>query len=247
MGKKLVLHDRYHTSSFKVPEDVEILVCAYCDNLQEIILTKNIKELHCNSCHILQKIQYHPEGNLEVLAVRLCKNLRLNLPENLSMFILEGNFSGGLIPPKSLESIKIIDCDILHRLCVYENLVKLTCENCPNLTEIIIPKNSQLMDVQLHECRILTNISEKPCDALMIFHGCPWLKGSTGHTQNLTRLRLLQNFFRKSLVHKRFSRWIKSQEFTEWFYHPDNFGGYKTKLSISRFLNKCLPNQEINL
>ena len=56
------------------------------------------------------------------------------------------------------------------------------------------------------------------------------------HEKNIDKIIVLQRFARKNFKYFVFRRWIKSKEFNEWFYHPDNIGGKNAKRRLQLFL-----------
>jgi len=87
-----------------------------------------------------------------------------------------------------------------------------------------------------HEC---TNLTEIPPDLLELIDfycaGCIWIeKQNPSFNFNMEKLKRLQRFCRNNLKYWRFRRWIKSKEFAEWFYSPNQWGGKVAKLNIQK-------------
>ena len=87
----------------------------------------------------------------------------------------------------------------------------MDCGSCPKLT--IIPDN--IIDYN--------------------YYNSPWI--SESKTRNIQKLITLQHFVKNNIKYWRFSRWIKSREFNEWIYHPDNIGGKMAKREIEKMFN----------
>jgi len=49
------------------------------------------------------------------------------------------------------------------------------------------------------------------------------------------KIKYLQNFCRRNLKYFRFKRWIKTREFIEWIYSPENIGGKVSIKSLEKF------------
>jgi hypothetical protein len=71
---------------------------------------------------------------------------------------------------------------------------------------------------------------------ILCCHECPWI--NHGHNpdyeNNIKKLLVMQSFCKKNFRYFVFSRWVKSQEFQEWFYSPENAGGRKHKKIMER-------------
>jgi hypothetical protein len=65
---------------------------------------------------------------------------------------------------------------------------------------------------------------------------CEWVCQNPDYNENIRKLIILQMFCRKNIPYFRFKKWINTREFSEWFYHPDNMGGYKHKKNMSNIL-----------
>jgi hypothetical protein len=73
-------------------------------------------------------------------------------------------------------------------------------------------------------------------------HDNPWLNiNNKFYRTNIAKLIVLQRFIKRYLKSRAFKLYTNSKQFKEWFYHPNNFGGYKHKLRTNHFfksLNK---------
>ena len=131
-----------------------------------------------------------------------------------------------------LEELYITDCSKLTSIPNIEGLKELYCNNCPNLTSI--PKIEGLKKLCCYGCPNLTsipNIKELNCSS------CPWIPyQNDDFKDNIKKLIILQRWFKKYFKIKVAQRYIKTKEFNEWFYSPNNFGGYKHKLRMTKFL-----------
>jgi hypothetical protein len=137
---------------------------------------------------------------------------------------------------KGLKQIDCFKCPNLTSIPNIKGLKQIDCSNCDNLTSI--PNIKGLKGIGCHYCPMLTSIPNTPS---ICYSACPWIE----HTQyphcedpynenNIQKLLLLQKFCKKNFRYFVFNRWVKSQEFKEWFYAPENVGGRKHKKMMER-------------
>jgi hypothetical protein len=71
------------------------------------------------------------------------------------------------------------------------------------------------------------------------YFDCPWINRGKNpeYENNISKLITLQRFCKKNFRYFIFKRWVKSQEFNEWFYAPENVGGIKHKKIMERILS----------
>jgi hypothetical protein len=107
-----------------------------------------------------------------------------------------------------------------------DELEILCCGNCPMLTSI-----PNIIGLRHLDCCKCSNITSIPNIATIWCFECPWLNHSQNpdYENNIKKLLLLQRFYKKNFKYFVFKRWIKSKEFKEWFYSPENVGGRKHK------------------
>ena len=119
---------------------------------------------------------------------------------------------------KNIEDIKHITrlecfrCPLLQSIPKeFVNLTILECAYCPLLQSI--PKE-------------LVNLTELECI------DCPWLEDNTNedYNSNITKLFLLQKWFRGCLMSKKLKKIYKP--ILEIYFHPDYKGGYLHKKSM---------------
>jgi hypothetical protein len=106
----------------------------------------------------------------------------------------------------------------------FANLRKLSCNDCPLLVSIPIGLTT-LNEIFCENCPLLLRV---PSSRTNKFRGCYWLDQNRQATVLRVKQKLMRHFY--------FKRWIKTREFNEWFFHPNNFGGYKHKLQLERSL-----------
>ena len=99
------------------------------------------------------------------------------------------------------------------------------------------------MNLRILKCsfsRCLLSIPNNDYDELDCLR-CPWVPYKNHKFEyNIKRLIILQRWFKKYFKIKVAQRYIKTKEFNEWFYSPNNFGGYKHKLRMTKFLKNNL-------
>ena len=117
--------------------------------------------------------------------------------------------------PKELVSLTELNCFSCPLLkCIPNelvNLIKLDCSDCPLLQSI--PNE-------------FVNLTELDCS------DCPWLKYNmnNNYNSNLTKLLLLQKWFRGCLMSKKLKKIYKP--ILEIYFHPEYKGGYLHKKSM---------------
>jgi len=128
-----------------------------------------------------------------------------------------------LIQCKNLSSLYCYNCISLASLDLQENkkLTSVHCDNCKSLTSINIPENINL-SLWCFNCPSLTSLNlPKGYHGHIDYSDCPWISQNEDFINNLQRLIKIQRWYRKLLIIK----YLKSQEFIEWVYAPDNIGG----------------------
>ena len=117
----------------------------------------------------------------------------------------------------------------------YVGIKQLHCINCPNVKEI--PYIHGLEELYITDCSKLTSIPNIEGLKYLSCYGCPWIPyQNDDFKDNIKKLIILQRWFKKYFKIKVAQRYIKTKEFNEWFYSPNNFGGYKHKLRMTKFL-----------
>ena len=147
-----------------------------------------------------------------------CKNLKelgCNSCTSLTSLDLRSNIKLTRLWCNNCTSLTSLD---LHSV----NLTILWCYNCRSLTNLDLRKNKYLTTLWCYNCTSLTSL-----DLPKGYHGyidcsdCPWITQNKEFSSNLQRLIIIQKWYRKLLIIK----YMKSQEFIEWIYSPNNIGG----------------------
>ena len=107
------------------------------------------------------------------------------------------------------------------------------CWDCPRVT--FIPNIKGLKRLYCSDCPLLTSIPEIQGLKELSCFNCPWIPNQNGeYKSNIERLTIIQQWTRKWLRFTRLRNFIKSREFVEWYYHPENRGGIVCKRIISQ-------------
>jgi hypothetical protein len=88
--------------------------------------------------------------------------------------------------------------------------------------EIIEKISANLDEFDVHQKEIIKNIYNK-------IRIIPYKT-----KDNIEKIKVLQSFCRRNYKYFKFNKYIKSKEFNEWFYHPNNIGG---KMHMRHSLN----------
>jgi len=183
---------------------------SFCSNLtseklQEILIQcKNLEILWCHSCISLTSLDLR--NNSEGVTSKGCINLVTLWCSNCT----------------SLTSIDLRSRSegVTSKGCI--NLKELFCYNCPFLTSLDLRNNINLKILWCFNCISLTSLDLPKGFYDYIDHSdCPWITQNEDFSINLQRLIKLQKWYRRLLIIK----YMKSQEFIEWIYSPDNVGG----------------------
>ena len=160
---------------------------------------------------------------------------------------------------KGLKKLYCYSCPKLTSIPEIIGLKELVCYSCPNLTSI--PHIQGLKELYCYDCQKLTFISNiqglkilncsncplltfipiiKGLEWLYCYH-CPWIPTQNNeYKSNIEKLTTIQQWTRKWLRFTRLRNFIRSREFVEWYYHPDNRGGIISKQMISQELTTMM-------
>jgi hypothetical protein len=102
-----------------------------------------------------------------------------------------------------------------------------------------VPNIIGLKKLGCSACRMLTSIPHINSLKKLDYFDCPWINrgGNPKYKNNINKLITLQRFCKKNYKYFVFKRWVKSQEFNEWFYAPENVGGIKHKQMMERVIS----------
>jgi hypothetical protein len=121
------------------------------------------------------------------------------------------------------------------------NLTLLHCFRCP-LLSWIPGELINLTKLNCAECPLILSIPDELVNITrLICHDCPWLSnpGDENYNSNITKLFLLQRWFRGCLMSKKLKKIYKP--ILEIYFHPDYKGGYLHKKSMLDQFN-CINN-----
>src|SRR5947199_266313 len=144
---------------------------------------------------------------------------------------------------KKLKGLKILDCSncpLLTSIPQIEGLQTLYCCNCPLLTTIPQIKGLQILDcwncsflttvpqiealqvLNCSNCPMLTTVPQIE-GLIVICFDCKWLKTDIYFNESITKLKIIQSWFKKILLSKRLMKLIP--QLIPLYYHPDAKGG----------------------
>jgi len=204
------------------------------EKLQEILIQcKNLTTLYCYSCKSLTNLNLRSNINLTELWCSSCTSLTsLDLLSSS-----EGVTSFGCV---NLTTLRCSCCTSLTSLDLWSvNLTTLQCNYCISLTSLDLRNNINLKELWCYNCTSLTSLdlwNNFKLDYKYInCCKCPWITQNKDFPSNLQRLIRIQKWYRRILLIK----YMKSQEFIEWIYAPNNIGGkcYKLKLLKEFIIN----------
>jgi len=229
------------TIDIQISNNIEIVDVTNCELLKylnisntsvnRIDLTKNIylRQLQCSTTKI-----DHLDLSKNIYLVNLyCVYTHLEYLDISCLTYLDRLDCGYC---KNLKEIKIynkvlnwIDC----RKCPVKNIDISNCQiiqyillaNCP-IESLDISKCKFIALIDISYCRFLLKISSTHQHTA--YDSCPWIPQNKEFPDNLQNLIRIQRWYRRILIIK----YIKSREFIEWIYTPNNIGGllYKKHL-----------------
>jgi len=220
-----------------------------CKNLITLPVFPKLLTLSVNGCTNLIKLPDLPK-----LTFLDCSNTNISMfPKSPNLKELYCDNNPNIIQiPTFLKKLKIVFCRNNINLKYFPTnciLPMLDCSGCRSLLKIpqlyIKNKNSKLKYLNTNlegsngysQNKIITVIDEYD-DIISKFtvNRCPWLnytqKGNNYFMNNLSKLKILQAWYRKNIKFWRFKIWIKSKDGLEWLYNPDNIGGKIVKRNI---------------
>jgi len=185
-----------------------ITLDCYYTSLTSLDLRNNINlsTLRCFDCTSLTNLDLRSNINLKELVCSSCISLTsLDLQNNINLKELVCSRC------RSLTSL-----DLQNNI----NLTTLDCFFCISLTSLDLRNNIKLKDLGCSYCISLTSLR---CVNLTTSQrsNCSWISQNKDFSSNLQRLIKLQKWYRRILLIK----YMKSQEFIEWIYAPNNIGG----------------------
>jgi len=223
------------------------------EKLQEILIQcKNLKALYCYYCASLTSLNLQNNKNLEILYCYNCSSLTsLDLRSSsegvtskgcinlvtLWCFYCTSLTSLDLWSNINLEELWCSFCTSLTSLDLQSNinLKILYCNFCNSLTSLDLRNNKNLVTLVCSSCKSLTSLNlPKECKGFINQYKCPWIIQNEEFSSNLQRLIKLQKWYRKLLIIK----YLKSLEFIEWVYSPNNIGGRLYKIKLLKDLTK---------
>jgi len=148
-----------------------------------------------------------------------------------------------------LNVVDCSECKNVTEIPVIPGLKELSCWGCPNLTKIPAIPGLKVLDcsycVNLKEIPVIPGLINLVCHCSRslieipiisgsrnIFRDCPWLKYNEEFERNISYLVKIQRIVRKYHKLKICKRWVESDDFRHWYYHPEGPGGIKAVLRL---------------
>jgi hypothetical protein len=212
-----------------------------CNKLELIEPTKSVYDLRISDCKYIKEIPRF----INLVTIHINNTPIQSIPyyENLRILHIYGNdFITNITSFPNLINLSLSFCNNLHEISTLPKLTKCIIIDCENLKYVFsIPKihiceirfTDNIERLQLQNTTMFYTFSTK----FQIYHpfiGRQYPRDGFGLTKNMYKLIKLQQYIRKYLNYKRFTKYIKSREFNEWFYHPNSIGG---KAHIKTFYN----------
>jgi len=202
-----------------------------CDNNQNLISIPNIpslEKLSCSSCPEIQEIPNIP--HLVELNCQKCYGLT-KICDFTEMKILQCSCCSSLKEISNMPKLVELHCSFikLEKICI-PGLRKLYCNNCENLKEVLSEK---LYLISCFRCPVLTKIPDTQCIHCSKFN---WLEKHENFGTNISQLIKIQKHVKKYHKLRMCKKWVNSDEFREWYYHPEGPGGIKAVLRLNKFI-----------
>lgn len=138
-------------------------------------------------------------------------------------------------------------CTNLAEISECPDLTDLNCSGCKSLTQL--PEFPALRELNCDGCRSLTHIPEFPALRYLTCSDCPWLdRQNPGFQHNISCLIRLQKWVRKWRKFRILRTWLKTEEFAQWYYHPENPGGLRQKVKLGKIVSSIentLQNEKL--
>jgi hypothetical protein len=170
------------------------------------------------------------ENGIPKLILYKCMNLKL-LPTYIgkicNILVINNCPSLKFIYTSSVSYLFIRDCINLEVISLGKTLRDFTINDCPKFTTIKNIQDYNINNYEIFNCRMFIN--DKYRSGFCPFNKNDSQNGKSRWNKTKKKINILQKWIKKNFKYFVFKRWIKSKEFIEWFYSPENFGGYKHK------------------
>jgi hypothetical protein len=139
---------------------------------------------------------------------------------------------------EKLEGTAYLNCSFCSTVSKIPNitgLAELRCYWCPRLKEI--PNIIGLEELYCYCCFELRVIPDIINLYILDCYDCPRLFYSPKHQENKIKIDKLRKFIRNNYKYFVFRRLIKSREFCEHYYSPENKIGKMVKVELEHFVS----------
>lgn len=227
----------------------------YCNNCPIINLCnlKNIKLISLSYCNELISLDIKKCG--DCCKIDLWKCARLENIKNINAdYITDTNY---------INILKIHACKQLRHIEPMENLRELYIFHCPAIYNlngfkqlkfcIVLNNLSNLMSITDCNMQNIVHPSIINCGMLIMgatrnvdYVGCKWIYNTDDinciknaeYNLRLKSVIKCQKIIRNKLIKIGWKKYLKSKQFIEWIYNPNNIGGFYEKKKFTKFANE---------
>jgi len=124
--------------------------------------------------------------------------------------------------PGSVGHLDILNCNNLGIIDMRQQILSLDIRKCNSLSTMHVMEDTWVV---AYDCLLLTEIDGD----IKNVYNCPFIKDEMA----MNKLINLQEFAKRYIHYRRFKTWIRSREFAEWFYNPNEYGGIFAKRQLN--------------
>jgi len=198
-------------------------------------ITSEKLQLFLNKCTRLQKLQCHlcPLITCITIPSTIYKTLQCISLWEIPVTFIDTSKCINLTDFIAVDS-QLISIDLRkNKKIEFINLSQSSSLKSINLTGIV--GFSYITFLHCDNCRLLTSLlMNDEYYQYINYSKCPWITQNKDFSSNLQNLVKLQRWYRKLVIIK----YMKSQEFIEWIYSPNNIGGKCCKKKLLDELTK---------
>ena len=215
-------------------------MCIICDSEKNNDDYKSLYGLWRIKIEVCDSVTSIPaiEG-LQKLDIFDCKSITsVPVIEGLKKLCIWGCDSFTSVPViEGLEELYIWSCNLITSVPIIGGLKKLCIWSCKSFTSV--PVIEELKKLHIWGCDSITSVPV--IEGLISVSECKWLEMDNDKRHSV--LKLQQRMKQKARL-KMFKKYVRSRQFCEWFYSPDEFGGQASKRSIGSFIQKVVEEQK---
>jgi hypothetical protein len=202
------------------------LFCDHCTSLTKLPNITGLHCLHCSRCPLLTELP-----NINDLCVLTCDNCQNGLQNLCCDFCTMIETVPHIV---GLYKLFCRGCDKIQEIPKIQGLAVLACSGCSRIKEISCP----MAFVTCNGCSNLRIIECDDSESRTNANDCPNLFYSPWHTVNKQKIDRLRKFIRNNFKYFVFKHWIRSKEFCEHYYSPQNRVGKMMKRGLESFVRE---------